>query len=248
MLALQNLANRGYIVLYDAVPDVVVDHLRSLSRGQDILWIHDTIDGVLQDEDRFRAFVPDSTSRALSVDLERHYRTFFPEATATEWRFLKTVAGAADQQIRRVFLPVLGEDATNVHSVPGSIFVATQDHTCFYGFGWNKHVALRSNRVVIELNKGDLLMNRGDFIFGGVGYDTNNVVIHGYLDMPMFERPLYNIPTLIPLMDDTRVQLDPFCFVWGCPFVGSDDNSLRKHLNRYHNFFFRRIQAAVPVE
>jgi len=65
MLALQNLTNRRYVVLYDAVPDVVVDHLRSLSRGQEILWIHDTIDGVLQDEDRFRAFVPDSTSRAL---------------------------------------------------------------------------------------------------------------------------------------------------------------------------------------
>jgi hypothetical protein len=244
MFAPYNLSTKGYVVLYDAVPDDVKDHLRSLSRESGTPWIKDTVDGINLDLHRSRAFIPDATSRGLTVDPQRQYNTFFLAGTATDWLFLKTFAGAEDQHLRRNFAPVNTEDSPNVCSVLGSVFLAIQDNTYFYGYGWNCVAATKSQRKLVELNKGDLLLCRGDFVYAGVGYPTNNVLVRGYIDMPTYQRNTYEPPIIVPEFDDTRPDPDPFCFVWRCPFASTDNNSLRKHLHRFHRFYFRCIHGS----
>ncbi|KAL3665167.1 hypothetical protein V7S43_009796 [Phytophthora oleae] len=120
MYARHGFNTKGYTVFYHAIPEDVAGHLRSLSRDDQNFWNHDTWYGVLHDEKRFRAFVPDSTSRALSENLQRFYLTFLPDSSVTEWQFLKTVAGAKDQLVHREFPPVTsGQDCLNAASVPG---------------------------------------------------------------------------------------------------------------------------------
>ncbi|KAG1698270.1 hypothetical protein DVH05_015259 [Phytophthora capsici] len=122
MYARQTLNTRGHLVLYRAVPDDITNGLRSLDRDSNTLWIHDTWNNVEFDDNRLQAFVPDSTARALTVDLERRYRTFFDEGSASEWYFLKTMIRADDQLVRRKFAPrISGEESMGVTSVPGYI-------------------------------------------------------------------------------------------------------------------------------
>jgi len=100
-----------------------------------------------------RADVPDAVARALSVDLERIYKTFFPVATAGDWEFLRTAPGADDQLVHRDFTPVVpGADCANAYSVPGPVLIATQDNTFLYGYGWNNQLAMQSYRQLIRLN------------------------------------------------------------------------------------------------
>ncbi|KAG6943119.1 hypothetical protein JG688_00017780 [Phytophthora aleatoria] len=139
----------------------MANNLRPMARNDQNFWIHDTWDGVLHDEYRLRAFVSDADSQSLSEYFERHCKSFFPLASATEWRFLKTMGGAQDQPVCCEFAPPPTKVASaNVCSVPGSILVATQDRTYVCGYGWNSHVALRSTQQIIKLNKGDVLLSR----------------------------------------------------------------------------------------
>jgi hypothetical protein len=160
-------------------------------------------------------------------------------ATVTEWRFLKTAGGAEDQPIRREF-ETTGVDVQNVGSVPWCIFVATQDRTYVYGYGWNNHVALRSEQQIIELNKGDVLLFRGDFAYDAAGNAETQIGLLGYIDTPLYQRPQFPQPAIVVSVDDTRDVDDLFCFVWNCPFRGTDTYTLCIHLNRYHQFFFNR--------
>ncbi|KAE9279446.1 hypothetical protein PR003_g28232 [Phytophthora rubi] len=100
-------------------------------------------------------------------------------------------------------------------------------------------LALRSNRRLLDLNKGDIVLFRGDFILASVGYDTNNICLHAYLDSPFYDRPDDHHPTVVPEIDDSRGIDDPFCIVWNCTFKGTP-LSLRRHLNRYHGIRLQR--------
>ncbi|OWY94692.1 hypothetical protein PHMEG_00035505, partial [Phytophthora megakarya] len=164
-------------------------------------------------------------------------------ASATEWRFLKSTGGSTDQCIRREFLSVTGSEALNVCAIPGSIYVALQDGTYFYGYGWNNHIALRSCQTIIELNKGDIILFRGDYLFGAAGSAATNVVVQAFLDMPLYLRPTNSMPHFVDFRDDTRDVDDIFCYVYMCPFVATDQRSLQQHLNRYHRFFYNQPRA-----
>jgi hypothetical protein len=136
MYARHKLNTRGYGVMYAAVQDHIADYMRSLSRDDQNFWIHETWDGALHDEQRFRAFVPDAPAREISLELQRFYKTFVPDASTTEWHFLKPAGGAPDQLARRTFLPVPPgpRDQTFVDYADSSIFFITPnwsklDHT-----------------------------------------------------------------------------------------------------------------------
>ncbi|KAE9010625.1 hypothetical protein PR001_g16122 [Phytophthora rubi] len=77
------------------------------------------------------------------------------------------------------------------------------------------------------------------FILASVGYDTNNICLHAYLDSPFYDRPDDHHPTVVPEIDDSRGIDDPFCIVWNCTFKGTP-LSLRRHLNRYHGIRLQR--------
>ncbi|OWY94281.1 hypothetical protein PHMEG_00036031 [Phytophthora megakarya] len=126
----------------------------------------------------------------------------------------------------------------NVCAMPGLIMIATEPDTFLYTFGWTSNVALKSNRHLITLNKGDIVMFRGDLIYQPVGYRTNNLSLYAYLDPLEYTRPEIHHPHVFTVIDDIRSNDDPFCFVWNCGFKGENMSSVRKHLNRFHHFHF----------
>ncbi|KAG3006767.1 hypothetical protein PC121_g16112 [Phytophthora cactorum] len=114
--------------------------------------------------------------------------------------------------------------------------IVLQDNTSIYGFGWNAEIALRSEREEIRLNKGDIVMFRGDFIYSPVGYSSPNVCLQAYLDMPGYERDELHQPQLVPCINNDKSMRDDdrFCFAWRCEYVGTGAHCVRKHLNRFH--------------
>jgi hypothetical protein len=160
---------------------------------------------------------------------------------------MRTAPGADDQLVHRDFtLVVPGADCANACSVPGSVLIATQDNTFLYGYGWNNQLAMQSYRQIIRLNKGDLMLLRGDFMHSRVGCQSNHVCNHGYLDTPLYARPQGHNPEMVSVMNDNRLVDSLFCFVWQCPFKGSGENALRKHLNPFHGMFFNYTRPSPP--
>jgi len=85
-----------------------------------------------------------------------------------------------------------------------------------------------------------MIMRRGYFIYATAGYESNNLVLHAYLDTPQY---LWEVegtePHLVAVVDDIFVPDDnPFCYVYNFPFVATSTTSLRKHMSRFHSFFF----------
>jgi len=233
--------------MYRAVPEEKVDKLRTVAREDPNYWIYDTWDGAINDTQRLRAFVPNAEALDLMTYLKRFHRTFFADSTMADLRFLKTAGNAPDQLPRREFCPVPpGPASLNVCSLPGHIFLATRDGTYIYAYGWNNHVPLQSNEQIVELNKGDVMMLRGDCIFAMAGSAATNLCIHAYLDTPHFARPEYPTPEIMEILDDTRDADDIFCFAWNCPFIGGTKQSLYKHLNNFHRFFFNQPREVMP--
>ncbi|KAG6942799.1 hypothetical protein JG687_00018850, partial [Phytophthora cactorum] len=140
------------------------------------------------------------------------------------------VSGAKDQLVRRDFEPVpSAKERLNVCSVPGSLYIALQDNT-----------------ELSQLNKGDLIMLRGDFMYARVAYRANHACAHAYIDTSLFLRPTYQPPDIVALIDDIRLMDDLFCFVWNCPLNGLNMTSLRRHLNRFHGMFFKNRSSQSP--
>ncbi|KAG1696462.1 hypothetical protein DVH05_012628 [Phytophthora capsici] len=232
--------------MYQAVSHETANDLRSLSREKNI-WIHDTWDGVLHDVHRLRAFVPSAAAQMLTTYLKRFHRTFYSDSSLGVPCFLKSAGNAPDQLPRREFPPVPpSAESLNVCSVPGLLFVATQDSTYFYLYGWNSYVPLQANQQLIELNKGDIIMLRGDCIYALSGGEATNVVIQAYIDIPSFARPAYQVAEIMEVQDDSRDADDMFCFAWNCPFVAGTKQSLYKHLNSYHQFHFNQPREITP--
>jgi hypothetical protein len=160
MQAPLNFAKRGFIVLYRALPEARINELRHLASFDDNLdWSTGILYDEVEEEDRLQALVPDETSRSLSATLKRFYKMFFPRSQCQEWRFIKTLAGSNPQPLRREFESAASEaDLLDACAIPGSVMIATEDNTFLYAFGWNHKLALKSNRVLIELNKGDMIL------------------------------------------------------------------------------------------
>jgi hypothetical protein len=245
MNARQELLERGYVILYNAVSDETVDNLRAAALHDDLDWNDGAWNGEAFDSQRRQARLPDALSRVLMTTFGHQYMTFFPHATATKWSLLRTLAGALDQPVWRDFQAVIAGDGTaNLSSLPVSLLVATQNDTVIYGYGWNRIVALRSNAELLLLHKGGMIMMQGDFMYAPAGYTTNNLCVHGYLDTPFYQRDVdQDQPQAVALIDDMSAIDDLFCYVFNCPFIGSGTTSLRKHLHRFHGFFFRRPRA-----
>jgi hypothetical protein len=237
----QTFASKGVIIFYKAVSEGYIDEWRRLARRADI-WFSDVLDDVVEDEGRLQSVVPDQDARDMTSSLKRFYKTFFPDAQANDWRFLKTLAGSEDQPVRRDFPSMeRGEDLMNYGALPGTVMVALEDDTYLYAYGWNRQAAHRSERKLIELNKGDNLLLRGDFIYAPVGYQMNKVCVQAYLDSLVFERHENHMPHLVPTIDDTVGVNDPFWFVWNCGHKANSPAALRRHVNRHHGIRFKQV-------
>jgi hypothetical protein len=240
----ERFATNGYVIFYGAVHEDTINSWRTIARQTED-WFDDEVNDMIWEEVRVKAAVPDQEARDMSRLLKRFYRSLFPTASAHDWHFIKTPPDTEDQPPRREFLTVpAGADIMDTSALPGSIVVATNNDTCFYAYGWNERYALQSNRRLLELNKGDVVIFRGDFIFAPVGYDSTNICLHAYLDSPVSDRPDDHHPTVVAAIDDTRPIEDPFCIVWNCKFKGTP-LSLRRHLNRYHGIRFQHAPRHI---
>ncbi|KAG3150749.1 hypothetical protein PC128_g23103 [Phytophthora cactorum] len=90
-----------------------------------------------------------------------------------------------------------------------------------------------------DIMDGDVLVYRGDLIFGPVGYETNNVFLHAYLESLIPACPQPHYPILVPTADNNAVIEDPFCFVWNYTFTDKGAMAMRRHLNKLHRFRFQ---------
>ncbi|KAG6948863.1 hypothetical protein JG688_00014895 [Phytophthora aleatoria] len=161
-------------------------------------WESEMIDNLFEDEGRLQAPMPDAGARSMSHDLRRCFRTFIPESGASEWRWVKTLAGTGDLPIRRDVAP------------PGEADdIMDDDDTSLYVYSWSHSIALRTYQSLITLNKGDVLVYRGDLPFGLDSRQT------------------------------TAVIDDPFCLDWNCTFTGKGTMAMRRHLYRFHHFRFQ---------
>ncbi|KAE8901340.1 hypothetical protein PF003_g14441 [Phytophthora fragariae] len=231
----QKFASDGSIIFFAAVAEEQANAWRAMARPVDI-WFTDILDNIMEDRGRLQSPVPDQEARTMARMLQRFYKTFIPDSEANDLRWVKIPAGMGDLPVRREFRP--GDDPLDVAAIPGGMVIAVDDDTCFYVYGWNHNVALRSNRKEIKLNKGDVFVYRGDLIFAPVGNDTNNVCIHAYLDTPTSDRLENHQPIIVPTVNDTARTDDPFCFAWNCTFRGTGTIAVRHHLNRFHGFRF----------
>ncbi|KAG6951952.1 hypothetical protein JG687_00013305 [Phytophthora cactorum] len=50
---------------------------------------------------------------------------------------------------------------------------------------------MRSDRELIQLNKGDIILLRDDFMYARAGYQANHECAHAYIDRPLYLRPAY---------------------------------------------------------
>ncbi|EGZ10185.1 hypothetical protein PHYSODRAFT_338862 [Phytophthora sojae] len=114
--------------------------------------------------------------------------TRFPGAAEEGWKALKSYAGGPMQVPHRDFKVNAADqfDFWNYHQVPGSTLLALQNGTRFRGFAWNHIGADLSEETMIELNRGDVLVFRGEFIYSGAAYDRMNIRIRCYLVPPEY--------------------------------------------------------------
>ncbi|KAG3141666.1 hypothetical protein PI124_g16196 [Phytophthora idaei] len=78
-----------------------------------------------------------------------------------------------------------------------------------------------------------------------VGYETNNVFLHAYLDSLISVCPQPHYPILVSTADNNAVIEDPFCFVWNYTFTDKGAMAMRRHLNKLHRFRFHALSTAA---
>ncbi|EGZ29342.1 hypothetical protein PHYSODRAFT_472673 [Phytophthora sojae] len=200
MQAPQKFTTNGAIQLYHAITAEKANEYRNrahtdfnLERDSNLEWSPDAFAAAQPALYRKQAFLPEQEGRAFLV----HYRTFLPLSQANDLRFVETVP----DNPRWV--------TVDPCSVAGFMLIALPDGTCLHVFGWNAQIALKSDLQKIYLNKGDMILLRGDCIYAPVGKDSANICLHAYLDMPTYQHDLFHEPQLVPYFDNTCIKNDP---------------------------------------
>ncbi|EGZ04457.1 hypothetical protein PHYSODRAFT_308249 [Phytophthora sojae] len=100
------------------------------------------------------------------------------------WVFLKSFPGGPQQQVHRDFLNSETVDADD-EELPAFVLIALQNGTRLATYGWNNRRPRKETEKIVSLNKGDLVICRGDLAHRGVSYDCVNIRLHCYLDVDL---------------------------------------------------------------
>ncbi|KAE9141343.1 hypothetical protein PF007_g299 [Phytophthora fragariae] len=134
------------------------------------------------DKYRMSAPAPKKLTKKLYKIIKEGCQTFFPNSRSRKWIFLLSLPGGKPQPAHRDFLTVSNKiDLYDFSSLPASVIIGLQDDSFIYGYGWNRQVALESEKEKIEFGEVDVLIFHGDFIHGGGDYTTRNVRVHVFL-------------------------------------------------------------------
>ncbi|KAE9258497.1 hypothetical protein PF002_g6 [Phytophthora fragariae] len=127
------------------------------------------------DKYRMSAPAPKKLTKKLYKIIKEGCQTFFPNSRSRKWIFLLSLPGGKPQPAHRDFLTVSNKiDLYDFSSLPASVIIGLQDDSFIYGYGWNRQVALESEKEKIEFGEVDVLIFHGDFIHGGGDYTTRN--------------------------------------------------------------------------
>ena len=210
----RRLVQKGYCVLRRLVPEDKCNELLEIGKKQkkfsSIFKAYK-----VGDDDRLQTRVPARTVKELRDILTPFAKTHFPGATLNDWFYLKSRPGGVRQAPHKDYvLPVEGTSyfcilsmSTASHTtcivenepakhldalanMPGGLLLALQPDTKLYTYGgWNRTVADEREEKRIDLDVGDVLLFRGDFVHAGADYDEDNIRIHCYIDVPTYKRP-----------------------------------------------------------
>ncbi|KAL3665165.1 hypothetical protein V7S43_009794 [Phytophthora oleae] len=197
------------------------------------------------DPHRQQALLPQDVGDELAEALRPIYAACFPAAQASAWNVLKSLPGGPAQAPHRDFPVNMGDafDFWDYTQLPGSMMLAVQDDTILHGYGgWNRIAADLKEHVLIRLNRGDVIMFRGEFIHAGAGYDTTNIRIHCFLEPPAFQHAP-NTTTIVALLDPDQVRASPtVCPV--CRNQYATRQGMLRHLRSWHRVYQNRRNGA----
>nr|KAE8917787.1 hypothetical protein PF009_g31894 [Phytophthora fragariae] len=192
------------------------------------------------DKYRRQAPLPPHIAQRLTEELRDIFKTYFPGAIPRKWSILKSYPGGPMQGPHRDFSVNFedGFDYWDYTKVPGTIILAVHDGTRIHGFGWNRIVADLTERFDIVLNRGDVLLFRGEFVHCGVAYQTVHIRIHCYLEPRHYPHPP-NTTEIVAVFDPDEIRLPEN----QCPTCGNTyatrQNMLR-HAREKHGLFQNR--------
>ncbi|TYZ68479.1 hypothetical protein PybrP1_007055 [[Pythium] brassicae (nom. inval.)] len=146
----------GFQHIKKAIPDEVTDALLASAAAVDG-WYTIFREGDEQDDYRLKAEVPPGnvldTVTALMLSVARGYNE--------DW----ATAKLEDEEL------------------PGIVLVALEDDMELATYGWINCHPLKDVENIVELQKGDMLICRGDLVNCGMKYEKVNVRLHCYLDI-----------------------------------------------------------------
>ncbi|KAG7393375.1 hypothetical protein PHYPSEUDO_009579 [Phytophthora pseudosyringae] len=106
MLALRKFVSEGKIILRAALSEVLADEMRSLARHGNFIWTSDLISGLLEDDSRVEAAIPDQQARNLTVILRIFFKTFSRKPKRRTGNLsrlgLETRTASLDASLRRI--------------------------------------------------------------------------------------------------------------------------------------------------
>lgn len=202
------LDSEGYVVLQNRVqiPDEIRDNFVNLAdKKASPIFNHNEKS---KTNDRKRVQVNVNRKRkyidAFMKSIETPLIKMFPHLEINDWVIIKSKPGCKDQAAHTDYPP--SEDMTDESKIPVNIMVALQNDT--YVNVWPKSQRLickdlvddngisqwdemsraqyKSYRAIkmikIKMNKGDLLLFRGDLVHSGSGYSETNYRLHCFMD------------------------------------------------------------------
>lgn len=175
-----NLHSNGFIIIKDFidVEDKVVKSLKKqvIRKGKPIF-------GVDLKRTQCNLATNSIPTRRFMTDLNSKIDALFNSDCyiRSHWVVLHSKSGSKRQQPHHDYEP--SDELSNCpeNKFPLAILCTLMDNTTL-------NVWLDGKEELARLNKGDILVFRGDFIHAGSAYENENVRMHCYLDSPLVPR------------------------------------------------------------
>lgn len=210
----QDLHENGYVVMPTKinVPDNVFNNvIRQTEKKEYTIFNHNENNKRNDYKRKQRPLeVKSKYMRAFMKQITDPMSQLFPELVMNDWVIIHSKPGCRDQAAHTDYVPdiefihdekvpinilVCLQDGTKLNAWPGSQGLNVCDLTLPNGQTVWEHLIEDNtscpeqiHRQVVQLEKGDVLLFRGDFVHAGAGYDTDNYRLHCYMDSPHVKR------------------------------------------------------------
>ena len=143
-------------------------------------------DNPTQKEDRKR--VQEKMPKRLSNILHKKLVATFPEKEINDFVILKSKAGCHKQAAHMDYIPTPDILNATDDKIPLLFLLALEDKTKLLVWPQSHTLHKTISHIEINLNAGDAVVFRGDLVHAGASYETDNIRVHAYLDIPGIKR------------------------------------------------------------